>query len=423
VADPAGRGGFAGLDACVHCGFCLTACPTYLATGDESSSPRGRIVLMRALERGELDPGDDALRQHLGECLGCRGCEPACPSGVEYGRGLEAARERLARATRPPLDVRLLLWVFAHPGRWRLACRLARWIRASGLARFASGGGRVGFLAGMLDATRPRRPRPDARGSTVGGTPPESAARAGPRPRVALFRGCVMDGLFGHVHDAVRRTLIANGYDVVDPPGQTCCGALHAHAGVRDGARALARVNVDALTGAADVIAVDSAGCGAMLREYAELLPGDPRAAALAGRMRDVSQLLAERGPRAGAPLDVVVAYDPPCHLQHAQHVHAEALAVLAAAPGLDVRLLAGAERCCGAAGLYGVVHPELSRAVLADKVRSIQAADPRPDVVATGNPGCLMQIGAGLAASRLNIEVVHPVELLDRSYRRAGYY
>ncbi|HJR50568.1 MAG TPA: (Fe-S)-binding protein, partial [Gemmatimonadales bacterium] len=226
----------------------------------------------------------------------------------------------------------------------------------------------------------------------------------------------VMDTLFRHVHDATRRTLEYNGYRVVEVAGQTCCGALHEHAGDRAAAVALARHNLAALADSADYVVTNSAGCGALLKDYGHLLD-DETAERLAEKVRDVSELLAAAGPRPGAPLDLDVAYDAPCHLQHAQRVHEAPLAVLRAIPGLRLQLLPGHDRCCGSAGIYSVLKPGMARAVLASKIETIAAADPRPAVVATGNPGCLMQIGAGLLAAGLDTRVVHPVELLDWSY------
>ena len=245
---------------------------------------------------------------------------------------------------------------------------------------------------------------------------------SGKHATVALFRGCVMDTLFRHVHDATRRTLEANGYTVVEPQGQACCGALHEHAGDRAAAEALARENVAALTGSADYVVVNSAGCGALLKGYGHLL-GTEAAAELAAKVRDVSELLAEAGPRPGGALPLDVAYDAPCHLQHAQRVQAAPLAVLAAIPALRLRLLPSSDKCCGSAGIYSVVRPAMARAVLDLKLESFASAAPVPEIVATGNPGCLMQIGAGVRAAGLAIRVVHPVELLDESYRVGGVY
>jgi glycolate oxidase iron-sulfur subunit len=226
-----------------------------------------------------------------------------------------------------------------------------------------------------------------------------------------------MDTLFRHVNDATRRTLAANGYQVIEVEGQSCCGALHEHAGDRAAAAALARRNVDARAGSADYIVTNSAGCGALLKDYGHLLE-DEEAQAMAATVRDVTELLAEAGPRPGAPLELEVAYDAPCHLQHAQRVQQAPLAVLRAIPGLRLRLLPGSDQCCGSAGIYSVLRPSMARAVLGSKIEAIAAARPRPDLVATGNPGCLMQIGAGLQAARVDIAVAHPVELLDWSYR-----
>jgi glycolate oxidase iron-sulfur subunit len=426
AAEAAAARGFRALDPCVHCGFCLPACPTYLATGDESDSPRGRIVLMRALERGEIADDDPALLQHLGACLGCRGCEPVCPAGVGYGQGLEAARERLARANGLGAGARLILGVFGRRWLWRAVMAPARWLRDAGLARRLAGSGRLGFAMGMVAATEGRRAG-GREGGKENDLPPSrlpatdrESFRAFP-PVVALFRGCVMDALFSHVHDATRRTLEANGFRVIEVEGQVCCGALHAHAGDHEGAAGLARANVAAF-GGADCIVVNSAGCGALLKDYGHLLDSEA-SAAFASRVRDVSELLAERGPRPGAPLGREVAYDAPCHLQHAQRVHEAPLAVLEAIPGLQLRLLPGFDRCCGSAGIYSMLEPSMSRAVLEDKIAAIAAANPRPVTIATGNPGCLMQIGAGLLAAGLEIDVRHPVELLDESYEKAGVY
>ncbi len=414
-----GRGGFEGLDTCVHCGFCLPACPTYLATGDENDSPRGRIHLMRAVERGELLTTDAGVIEHLEACLGCRGCEPVCPSGVEYGRGLAAARTRLTADNGLSWRARLVLAVFARPWAWRAVFGAARLIRATGLGRRFAGSGRVGFLFGMLAATRPSAAE---NGSVPTNRPPALPRPSGRRPTVALFRGCAMEGLFSHVHEATRRTLEVNGYQVIEVAGQTCCGALHEHAGDRHQARRLATTNLEAFRGRADFVVVNSAGCGALLKDVDHLLDG-AGVAAFGASVKDVTELLAAAGPRQGAPIALTVSYDPPCHLQHAQGVHQAPLQILGSIPALEVRILPGAERCCGSAGIYGVLHPELSRTILDDKVTAITGASPRPDLVATGNPGCLMQIGAGLRAVGVAMPAVHPVELLDWSYRRAGFY
>jgi glycolate oxidase iron-sulfur subunit len=407
------------LAPCVHCGFCLPSCPTYLATGDEADSPRGRIVLMRALERGEIGAEDAALVQHLDACLGCRGCEPVCPSGVSYGRGLEAARERLFQAHGLPSQARAVLALFSRERLWRPFFTLARLFRATGIPRLFSGNGRLGFAMGMLQASAPRC-HPEAQQRRKG--PKPQGHNGGRAATVALFRGCVMDTLFAHVHAATIRTLEANGYEVIEIPDQVCCGALHEHAGDRESARALARRNLLAFADSADFVVVNSAGCGALLKDYGHLL-GDEAGERLAQRVRDVSELLAAAGPRQGGRLEWDVAYDAPCHLQHAQRVHDAPLALLRAIPGLRLQVLPGSDRCCGSAGIYSLLRPDMARAVLDSKIESFGGASPRPSLVTTGNPGCLMQIGAGLAAAGLDIAVAHPVELLDWSYQSGGVY
>ncbi len=411
---------FGGLSPCVHCGFCLQACPTFLATGDEADGPRGRIALMQGLVERRVRPGDRAATRHLDRCLGCRACEPVCPSGVRYGPALEATRSLMARHRPLPVTVRMTNFVLGTGSLRRPLLAVARGLRP--LARLLAGDSRLRFPAGMLAATRPAalpRHRRDAAGTSEppGAPPPEEA--------VALFRGCIMDGLFSHVHDATCRVLRTNGYAPTSVPGQVCCGALHAHAGQHEAAAALARQNVAAFAAAAQApVAVNSAGCGAMLKSYGELLATGPEAehaAALAGRVRDVAELLAARGPVEGAPLSLRVAHDPPCHQEHAQRLVDEPEALLAAVPELTVVRHLEAGQCCGSAGSYSLSEPALSRAILRRKVQALLAV--RPDVVATGNPGCVMQIGAGMLAARQAVPVMQPIELLDHSYRRAGFY
>ena len=403
-----------GIETCVHCGFCLQACPTYVNLEDENDSPRGRIVLMRAVVEGELALDDPSVQTHIDRCLGCRACETACPSGVPYGQLLEATRATL-RAVRPtPLIGRVILAVFARATALRVMLVASRLIRATRLpSLFASVAGRLGFASAMLASTRSGFPERDY-----------DFGLDGARGAVALLDGCVMSGLFARTNRATRRTLRANDYRVRAAPGQVCCGALHAHAGDLDTARSLAKTNVAAFErSAAEFIGVNAAGCGAMMKEYGHLLADDPewaeRATTVAARVRDVSELLAAAGPRAGAPLPVRVTYDAPCHLVHAQRVVAPPLAVLRAIPELDLVPLTDAEQCCGAAGIYNLIEPATSNAVLAPKLRHI--ASTGADWVVTGNPGCLMQIGAGLERAGARARVVHPVDLLDVSYARAA--
>lgn len=417
---------WAGLDPCVHCGFCLSACPTYEVTADEADSPRGRIVLMRAISRGEMAADDAAADLHLDRCLGCRACEGACPSGVVYGPALEAARSLIATARGTPPMLAAGLWLLARPERQRLLWLAARAARATRIpermVRTAGVRSAAPVLAlAMLAATRPSGSQPwrsnGAKWSTPRGGPPARAAG-----EMALFRGCVMQGLFGHVHAATVRALAFNGIRTREVPGQVCCGALAAHAGDMALALELARTNVRAFDPGAlgPPIVTNSAGCGAALKAYGEWLAGDPlaeRAQAFASRVRDVTEVLAECGPRRPGPLRLRVAYDAPCHLLHAQKIAAAPLALLDAIPELELVTLEGSDRCCGSAGIYSLLQGDLARDVLAVKLAAIAAA--APDIVATGNPGCIMQIGAGALLAGLDVEVRHPVELLDRAYRQ----
>ncbi len=419
----------AGLDACVHCGFCLQACPTYVNLEDENDSPRGRLVLMRRLLDGDLALDDADVGRHMDRCLGCRACETACPSGVPYGDLLEATRATMAPVRGTPAIARLVLAIFAHRGSLRLVLLGARVLRATGLPRVLARvlPPRLAFPFAMLASTAPSprfAPARSARSARVAGPLTRVMSDSMPtRGSVALLDGCVMDGLFGHVNAATARVLEANGYALAPVSQQHCCGALHAHAGDLEGARALARLNIAAFEAAADArIAVNSAGCGAMIKQYAHLLHDDPewgpRAARVSVRTRDVSELLADAGPKTGAPLALRVAHDPPCHQMHAQRVVKQPITVLQSIPDLELVPLDDADQCCGSAGIYNLVEPETSDAVLAPKLACI--ATTGAEYLATGNPGCMMQIGAGLLRSGSRTRVVHPVELLDASYRAA---
>ena len=403
----------AGLDLCVHCGFCLQACPTYVVLEDENDSPRGRLVLMRELLEGAIATDDEAARGHLDRCLGCRACETACPSGVPYGHLLEATRATLTERHPLPLAARLLLAVFARSWATRFTMAAGRLLRATRigglLARLLPG--RFAFAIHMLESTRSPVARSDYE-------PPDAAARG----TFTLLEGCVMQGLYAGTNAATTRALRVNGYAPVAAGAQGCCGALHAHAGDIDTARKLARKNVAAFEqGGAEFIVSNAAGCGAMMKEYGQLLADDAewgaRAKRVAARVRDVSELLSAAGPAEGGALDLTVTYDAPCHLLHAQRISAPPLKVLAAIPGLKLVPLTDAEYCCGAAGIYNLLEPDTSRAVLDPKLRHIDETG--ASLVATGNPGCLMQIGAGMRIEGSDARAVHPVDLLDASYAK----
>lgn len=421
----------AALDTCVHCGFCLPACPTYVRLGDEADSPRGRLHLMRAVAEGRLDADSDAFQVHLDRCLGCRACEPVCPSGVPYGQLLERARAT-ARAARPPRGpANWLLKAFGSARRIRAVFGLGRIARDLGLARAVSRWlprtGRLGALrraALLLAGSAPWRPEVLAADPSPA---PRPAGPPQPPPfaTAAVLRGCVQGALYARVWRATEAVLGVHGVAVLAAPGQGCCGALHAHAGDLDGARARARINLAAFEKAgADRVVVDAAGCGAAMKEYGDWLADDPdwsvRAREWADRTLDVHEALDRLGPRRGARLEGAVAYHPPCHLHNAQGLDAAPPGLLAAIPGLEVRRAEAPEECCGGAGLYGVTHPGLGADIGAGRARAL--ADTEVRCVATGNPGCMMQIAAHLHDQGAEIEVAHPVELLAESYRRAGW-
>jgi len=425
---------------CVRCGFCLPACPTYTRSGDEADSPRGRLYFMRAVVEGRIEPGSATLNHHLDRCLGCRACESVCPSGVEFGHLLEGAREVMAGAVPPKLQSRLLPRVMASPTLLPPLMFLARTLRATGLPGVAAqrlpgrgllGQARLGM--GMIAATAPPealnggRGRGSARPLAVGG--PQGSQRSEPlggNARTGMLTGCVQDGLLGRVNRATARVLEVNGFQVVEVSGQGCCGAIHTHTGDLEGARELARQNIRAFEAMElDFIAVNAAGCGAAMKEYSHLLAEDPgfreRAQAVASRVRDVSELLGRVGLLQGGVLPLKVTYDAPCHLLHAQRVAEEPLILLNAIRGLELVPLKGHDECCGGAGIYGITHPEVGGRISEDKVQAI--LDTGAQLVATGNPGCMMQIGAGLMMAGAPVDVVHPIELLDESYRRGGLY
>lgn len=414
---------------CVHCGFCLPACPTYNRLGDENDSPRGRLHLMNAVVEGRLDPASDAFQTHIDRCLGCRACEPVCPSGVEYGALLEVARET-ANAARPlPRMTRALLTIMGSRPLRSVVFGGGRLLRTLGLARVLADrlpqsgrGGELRQALSMLEASRAGSipPGPVAHGAR--GLP----QREGSAVRVATLDGCVQAGLYSRVNRATERTLDANGYEVVPMRGQDCCGALHAHAGDLEGARRLAKRNIEAFErSGASTLAVNAAGCGATMKDYGTLFEDDAawreRAERVAAAVSDVSEVLVQTGPRRGAMVECSVAYDHPCHLMHAQGVVEAPLSVLRAVPGVDVRVVEGADECCGGAGIYAMTHPDLGGEIGEDKVDAVRAQG--ADMACTPNAGCMMQIGSGLLRRGDDTGTVHPVEILDESYRRAGYY
>ncbi|MEC7833953.1 MAG: heterodisulfide reductase-related iron-sulfur binding cluster [Gemmatimonadota bacterium] len=416
---------------CVHCGFCLPACPTYNRLGNEADSPRGRLHLMQAVVEGRLEPSSEAFRTHIDRCLGCRACEPVCPSGVEYGTLLELARETATKAAPQGLPTRFLLKVLGTRALRSPFFFIGRLLRGTGLATLGATVlpsyrpfRALRLVLAMLASTTRWQPMVSEK-ATSGNT--NSGRRdVGRESRVAVLLGCVQEGLFTRINSATVRVLEANGYEVVLVEGQDCCGALHAHGGDLECARMLARSNIRAFEeSGADLIAVNAAGCGAAMKDYGILLEGDPdfvqRAKGVAASVRDVTEILASSGPRIGASVPCKIAYDHPCHLLHAQGVEQAPITVLEAVPDAEVHVVEGAEECCGGAGIYGITHPKLGGLIGEDKVSAVRACS--ADAVATPNPGCMMQIGAGLRLEASTEGVLHPIELLDESYRRAGFY
>jgi glycolate oxidase iron-sulfur subunit len=401
---------------CVHCGLCLQSCPTYLATGRETSSPRGRVYLMRGLVEGRL-LDRELLEEEAFLCLGCRACETACPSGVQYGHMLEKTRAIL-RSSEQPFRIALFLERFAlrhivpHPTRLRLLVSLLALAQRTGLDRLAA---RVmpERIKGLM-ALLPRIPAAPERRRM----PRLTSAVGVRRGRVALFEGCVMPEFFGRVNDAARLVLARAGYEVIVPETQGCCGALQAHSGDLDFARGLAETNARAFAselGELDAVIVTSAGCSAALRDLETWIGESGQD--LAGGVRDVLEFLDEVGPEIRFDsMRKRVCYDDPCHLLHAQGIGAAPRRLLEAIPDLELVAHRNPEACCGAAGIYNLTQPEMSRQVLRPKIEALIEAG--PEIVATANPGCAMQLAAGLAERGLAIQVVHPIELLEEASR-----
>ena len=401
--------------ACVHCGLCLSACPTYVETGQEAESPRGRIYLMKALEEGRI-PLDAPAVRHLDQCLGCRACETACPSGVEYGALIEGARHHLElRAPRSFLDRskrRLLAAWLPDADRYRALAPLLRLVSRLGLPRLATSSWLPRSLRRIValspDAPSAKRLRAVIEPAGV------------PRGTVALLTGCVADALFARVNQWTAELLVLAGYRVLVPRRQTCCGALLAHLGDNSGARRRARRNVNVfLAGGADFIVTNAAGCGAMMREYGRLLADDPAheeaARKVAAKVRDVSELLAGALPAPSGELRARVVYHDACHLAHGQGVRRPPRELLRGVPGLELVELTDGELCCGSAGTYNVTEPDMAWRLGERKAQAV--LDSGAEIVAAGNPGCILQIRAALRLRGKDLPVLHPVEILARAH------
>jgi glycolate oxidase iron-sulfur subunit len=411
------------LDKCVHCGLCLNACPTYRELGVEMDSPRGRIYQMVQVANGA--PVTESYREHIDLCLACRGCETACPSGVKYGRLIEAARADIEQRTARPILARIARkivfdWLLPSRTLLRMAgaglwiyqrCGIQRLVRASGILKMFNGLADVESLAPSVEMPSFFR--------NMGRVFPAQGER---KHRVALLSGCIANICFARLNEATVRVLQANGCEVTIHDGQTCCGALHVHAGLRDSARELARKNVDALAGAGyDAILTNAAGCGSTLKEYDELLEHDPayigRARQFVGLMKDVNEFLASIGlnPRMGEVREVVT-YQDSCHLAHGQRVRSAPRELLKQVPGLTLKEMPMSDLCCGSAGIYNVVHTEMALALLDKKMLSANSTGAVR--IVTANPGCMLQLRAGVERHGHGQRVSHVVEVLDEAYR-----
>jgi glycolate oxidase iron-sulfur subunit len=404
------------IDDCVHCGFCLPTCPTYVLWGEEMDSPRGRIVLMKEGHEELSAP----LMTHLDRCLGCMACVTACPSGVQYDKLIEDARPQLERnMERPPLERahrRLIFGLFTRPGRLRAlapAAEVAQKLRQPRLARRR----RVRRLAPRLAALTAMTPDVPLRRS-LSRLPRRFDARGERRGTVALLQGCVQRVFFSDVNEATARVLAAEGFEVHVPRLPRCCGALPMHAGEDVEARALAKATIEALE-EYETVVVNAAGCGSAMKDYGHVLRDEPawaeRAAAFAAKVRDATELLAEAAPRAERrPVELKVAYHDACHLAHAQGVRAQPRELLRGIPGLELVEPADWELCCGSAGIYNLVQPEPAAQLGERKARNL--LDTGAEAVVAGNPGCVLQIAAHTERLGRPLPVLHPMELLARS-------
>ena len=412
------------INDCVHCGFCLPACPTYVLWGEEMDSPRGRIYMIKKAAEGQA-PLDERFRLHMDNCLGCMACMTACPSGVRYDRLIEPARAQiernLPRSLGESLFRRLLFATFPYPSRLRLLALPLRVYQRSGIRSLVRSIGMTRLLPKRLAAMEDLLPDVPARlferpHSTI-------QPRTTPRRRVGMLSGCVQQVFFSHVNSATMRVLAAEGCEVIIPREQSCCGALMLHSGMEAEAASLARKMIAVFeTAKVDTIVINSAGCGSTMKEYGHLLRDDPawaeRAAAFSARCKDISEFLCELPAQAPRhPLKLRVAYHDACHLQHAQGVREQPRRLLAGIPSLEVTEIPEASLCCGSAGVFNLLQPETASQLGSRKVDNLLSTGAH--AVASANPGCLLQLASGLRRRGLKtMPAFHMVELLDASMR-----
>lgn len=412
------------IDDCVHCGFCLSACPTYLETGSELDSPRGRIYLMKSAGEGKI-PLEGSLVEHLDKCLGCLACMPACPSGVQYGSLIEAGRSQIDRRYERPLSEKLfrslIFSLFPYPQRLKLMMPFFYLYEKLGIRYLVESSGVLGMVSQNLAQMGEMLPRVS---SPLPATslPEAVPARGERRYRVALLTGCVQSVFFARTNEATVRVLAENGCEVVIPRGQGCCGALSVHSGRLSEGREFARGLIEKFEGLdADFLIINSAGCGSTIKEYGHILKDDPeyaeRAGAVSAKARDVMEFLSEAGLTGELKdLNIKVTYQDACHLGHAQGIKEQPRDVIRQIPGVELTELAEPDVCCGSAGIYNLVQPEMSKKLLARKTSHV--AETGADYIVAGNPGCLLQIEKGIRQKGLKMKTAHPVELLDWSYR-----
>ncbi|WP_053958868.1 (Fe-S)-binding protein [Sulfobacillus thermosulfidooxidans] len=410
---------------CVHCGFCLEVCPTYQQSSDENHSPRGRVYLIKQAALGDI-PLDEAVIDPVMSCLDCRACESVCPSGVEVGNLIEHARGQIyawqaeqGRLNR--IQQFTLHHLFPHPKRLRWAGKFLQFYHRSGWRGLAHKIQITKLLPQHLRDYEEILPTPSS--PTLTTWPPVTSPKTSPKGRVGLLTGCVMDALMSPINEATIRVVVHNGWEVVIPSQQVCCGALHVHAGDRHTARSLARTNIHAFFEEdVDYVVTNSAGCGAAMKEYPDLFEELPEeeydlATRFAKKVRDVSEFLVETGfdPPKQA-ISGAVTYHDACHLCHAQKIRHQPRYLIQSIPGIQFEEMPNADRCCGSAGIYNLTHPDMAGKLLDQKVEDIP---PDVDTVVLGNPGCLLQIKAGLNKHHRNVKVVHTVELLDLAYQQ----
>ncbi len=412
------------INQCVHCGFCLPVCPTYVLWGNEMDSPRGRIYLMKMASEGATAMTDPWV-QHIDTCLGCMSCMTACPSGVDYAKLIEATRAQIERRHSRSAIERLQRWLifntFPRVDRLRLLKPFLRAYQKSGMQAFVRGSGLLKLLPRQLSAMEALMPKL----GTSQRIAPVTSARGEKRKRVGLLLGCVQREFVPEINAATVRVLTAEGCEVVAPPNQPCCGALMVHAGEETPALDLARRVIDIFEQAkVDVIITNAGGCGSNVREYGYQLRDDPqyagRAVRFSAKCKDISEFLEELDPRATrTAVNLRVAYHDSCHLQHAQRVRTQPRAQLSAIPGVELLDLPESALCCGSAGIYNLVQSNTADALADRKAQHISSA--KADVVATGNVGCMLQIAAALERQGQKTRVLHTIQLIDASINQTS--